>query len=138
MWFPSYRARGFFNRSPPLLGGARLNRPKSTKACGLQSRRLIKQHARALLDQKLSLLQKLDQDQYVFKHPNFFGASIGGHIRHSLDHFKRALAATQTKEVGADASASASASASPPVLSLDYDEAIVSSKILKQGLKGSS
>jgi hypothetical protein len=62
------------------------------------NRLLIKKNARDVLDQKISILEAIDQDQYVYKDKEFFGASIGAHIRHSLDHFGCAMASTVSKE----------------------------------------
>ena len=37
------------------------------------------------------LLQSIDDDDYVSKVPIAFNASIGGHYRHCLDHFRSLL-----------------------------------------------
>ncbi len=50
----------------------------------------------ACVEQATEFLAKLDADRYAHRHPAFFNASVGGHIRHNLDHytnFFRGLAA---------------------------------------------
>lgn len=46
----------------------------------------------ALLAQGRRLLARLDDAVYVRALPSVFGASIGGHIRHNLDHYRCLLA----------------------------------------------
>ena len=43
------------------------------------------------LTQGETLLQNIDDDAYVSKVPIAFNASIGGHYRHCLDHFRSLL-----------------------------------------------
>jgi hypothetical protein len=43
------------------------------------------------LSQGEILLQSIDDDEYVSKVPMAFNASIGGHYRHCLDHFRSLL-----------------------------------------------
>jgi len=44
-----------------------------------------------VLNQGETLLEAVDNDQYVRKLPAAFNASIGGHYRHCLDHFRSLL-----------------------------------------------
>lgn len=44
-----------------------------------------------ILNQGEALLEAVDNDQYVRKLPAAFNASIGGHYRHCLDHFRSLL-----------------------------------------------
>ena len=41
----------------------------------------------ACVDQACSLLALLDTQAYTHRHPLCFNASVGGHIRHNLDHY---------------------------------------------------
>ena len=63
-----------------------------------KGRRLLKQHVRSVLDDKVKLLEFIDQDTYVQKDNKFYGASISSHIRHSLDHFKYVLTVTMNQQ----------------------------------------
>ena len=44
------------------------------------------------LGQAERLLSRMDGTQYAMAHAHCFGASIGGHVRHCLDHFEQFLA----------------------------------------------
>mmetsp|Transcript_23082 Transcript_23082/g.39040 ORF Transcript_23082/g.39040 Transcript_23082/m.39040 type:complete len:191 (+) Transcript_23082:150-722(+) len=48
---------------------------------------VLKAAAKTVLDQKLNILRAVSQQDYVHVHTPHFNASVGGHIRHSLDHF---------------------------------------------------
>lgn len=37
--------------------------------------------------QGIQLLTQLDKDRYTEAHPNCYNSTIGGHVRHNLDHF---------------------------------------------------
>jgi len=37
--------------------------------------------------QAVALLEQIGDDAYAERHPKFFNASVGGHIRHNLDHY---------------------------------------------------
>lgn len=54
------------------------------------------------LSQGETLLQELDDDAYVHKLPAAFNASIGGHYRHCLDHFRALLEAGETNHLNYD------------------------------------
>ena len=41
----------------------------------------------ACVEQASQLLAQLDAAGYAHRHPAFFNASIGGHVRHNLDHY---------------------------------------------------
>ena len=43
------------------------------------------------LGQAERLLSRMDAAQYAMPHAHCFGASIGGHVRHCLDHFDQFL-----------------------------------------------
>lgn len=55
------------------------------------------------LRQAQHLLSRLDSTQYAMPHSHCFGASIGGHIRHCLDHYEQFLSGMQLGEVNYDA-----------------------------------
>lgn len=54
------------------------------------------------LNQGERLLQDIDDDVYVQKVPTAFNASIGGHYRHCLDHFRSLLAASAGGDLNYD------------------------------------
>jgi uncharacterized damage-inducible protein DinB len=54
------------------------------------------------LSQGEALLQELDDEAYVLRLPAAFNASIGGHYRHCLDHFRALLSATQEGDLNYD------------------------------------
>jgi hypothetical protein len=60
------------------------------KANSLESQELI-QSVLETLTQGESLLVQLSDDEYTCKVPVAFNASIGGHYRHCLDHFRSLL-----------------------------------------------
>src|SRR5882672_12547094 len=60
------------------------------KATSLESQELI-QSVLETLTQGESLLAQLSDDEYTRKVPVAFNASIGGHYRHCLDHFRSLL-----------------------------------------------
>jgi hypothetical protein len=53
--------------------------------------RVLIQSAIEVLNQGETLLEALDNDRYARKVPAAFNASIGGHYRHCLDHFRSLL-----------------------------------------------
>jgi hypothetical protein len=55
------------------------------------SMRAIAKNAKVVLSQKESVLRAVSKEDYTRKHPQFLGSSVGGHVRHSLDHFSRIL-----------------------------------------------
>ena len=55
------------------------------------------------LAQGEELLQELDDDAYTSKLPVAFQASIGGHYRHCLDHFRSLLQAIEGSPLNYDA-----------------------------------
>jgi hypothetical protein len=54
------------------------------------------------LRQGEALLREINDDSYTHKHARVFNASIGGHYRHCLDHFRNLLAAATTGELNYD------------------------------------
>ena len=46
-------------------------------------------YAEKILRDKANVIRTVSDDEYTRKWPQFFGASIGEHIRHSCDHFKQ-------------------------------------------------
>jgi uncharacterized damage-inducible protein DinB len=56
----------------------------------------------ATLEQGERLLLDLDQEAYVRTVPVAFNASIGGHYRHCLDHFRSVLEAAGAEELNYD------------------------------------
>jgi hypothetical protein len=61
--------------------------------------------ARDILTQGAALLLALDDVAYATKLPAAFNASIGGHVRHSLDHFRSLLDGLDAEEIDYDARA---------------------------------
>lgn len=59
--------------------------------------------AREVLAQGSALLLALDDVAYATKLPAAFNASIGGHMRHSLDHFRSLLDGLDAGEIDYDA-----------------------------------
>jgi hypothetical protein len=55
-----------------------------------------------VLNQGEVLLSELDDESYVRKLPEAFNASIGGHYRHCLDHFRSLLDAANEGSVNYD------------------------------------
>lgn len=49
--------------------------------------------ARDILEQKASILTSISVEDYIRKSPTIYNASIGSHIRHSLNHFQSLMAA---------------------------------------------
>lgn len=54
------------------------------------------------LQQTIRLLQQLDDDAYCARDPLCFNASVGGHLRHDLDHYRSFLAGLGTGRVDYD------------------------------------
>lgn len=59
--------------------------------------------ATQILDQGLELLHKLPQDHYRLSNQKSYSASIGGHYRHSLEHFVMLLDGIRSGKVNYDA-----------------------------------
>jgi uncharacterized damage-inducible protein DinB len=55
-----------------------------------------------VLDQGEVILSELDDENYVRKLPTALNASIGGHYRHCLDHFRSLLDAAQKRTLNYD------------------------------------
>ena len=55
-----------------------------------------------VLNQGETLLGEIDNDSYVRKLPRAFNASIGGHYRHCLDHFRSLLDAAVAGDLNYD------------------------------------
>lgn len=55
------------------------------------------------LEQALEFLESLPEADYTRPCPELFNSSIGGHLRHNLDHYSSFLAAYRTGEVDYDA-----------------------------------
>src|SRR5262245_237549 len=56
----------------------------------------------ALLRQLTGLLESLDDQQYALKPVGVVSSSIGGHVRHSLDHLDALLAGLDTGSIDYD------------------------------------
>lgn len=56
----------------------------------------------ALLDQCRVFLDAIDDASYTTKSSTMFGATIGQHVRHSLDHFSAALNAIEDEPIAYD------------------------------------
>lgn len=57
----------------------------------------------AILLQGVILLRSLDGEAYRRKHPNCFNGSVGGHLRHALDHYWSLLRGLASGEIDYDA-----------------------------------
>ncbi|HVU36895.1 MAG TPA: DinB family protein [Opitutales bacterium] len=57
----------------------------------------------ACLKQGIALLNRLSPEQYALTHPHCFNNSVGGHMRHNLDHFTCLLAGLPAARVDYDA-----------------------------------
>ena len=55
-----------------------------------------------VLNQGEALLSELDDESYVRKLPTAFNASLGGHYRHCLDHFRSLLDAAHEENLNYD------------------------------------
>lgn len=55
-----------------------------------------------ILNQGETLLTEIDNESYTVKLPAAFNASIGGHYRHCLDHFRSLLEASSTGHLNYD------------------------------------
>lgn len=55
-----------------------------------------------VLNQGEALLSELDDESYIRRLPTAFNASIGGHYRHCLDHFRALLDAAQEGNLNYD------------------------------------
>jgi len=54
------------------------------------------------LCQARQLLDRVDDSQYAMPHAHCFGSSIGGHIRHCLDHYSLFLRGVEGAEINYD------------------------------------
>lgn len=61
---------------------------------------LIREQALSMLRQKKQVLQMLTPEHYIARNPKIFNSTIGGHIRHSIDHFQTILTAVRSRNVG--------------------------------------
>ncbi len=62
----------------------------------------VVQAALAILDQGEDLLRQLTPDAYTYRLAAVFGASIGGHYRHCLDHFVSWIRSLEGEELNYD------------------------------------
>ena len=58
--------------------------------------------AGALLTQLRTLVDHLSDEQYTAPSETMFGATVGAHVRHTLDHFRAALAGLEDTPVAYD------------------------------------
>lgn len=58
-----------------------------------------------ILDQGVQLLSQLSPSEYTRRHADCFNSSIGGHVRHNLDHYWSLLRGYEAGEVDYDARA---------------------------------
>lgn len=56
----------------------------------------------AMLGQVEELLSRLDDDAYTRACPTIYNSTIGGHVRHTLDHYRAALATLEGETVDYD------------------------------------
>ncbi|MGJ8674165.1 hypothetical protein [Rubritalea sp.] len=55
-----------------------------------------------MLEQGIRFLDRLDDEEYVRKHPDVYDASIGAHYRHVIDHFAVLIGGISCKRVNYD------------------------------------
>ncbi len=55
------------------------------------------------LRQGIDLLKSLPASEYIRKHPQCFGSTIGGHMRHNIDHYDSFVRGLPTGEIDYDA-----------------------------------
>lgn len=60
----------------------------------------LDKHLHMCLDQKNWILNMIRPEDYVIMHASPYNGSVGGHMRHSLDHFSRLIAAAKAVEAG--------------------------------------
>lgn len=78
----------------------------------------------AILLQGVKLLRSLDAATYTERHPSCFNSSIGGHIRHNLDHYWSLLRGLDDGQIDYDARARDAAIENDPGAAADASEAI--------------
>ena len=64
-------------------------RHSSSYSNTIKSFNLAISYTEKILRDKVNIIKSLSNEEYVKKWPQFFGASIGQHVRHSCDHFKQ-------------------------------------------------
>lgn len=60
---------------------------------------LIKRQGVSVLNQGRDALLMLQSSDYIKKCPNFYNASVGGHMRHILDHYQRVVYSHQNSSL---------------------------------------
>lgn len=74
----------------------------STRRMNMSDQNLLIHSVVEILSQGETLLQEIDDATYVRKLPAAFNASIGGHYRHSLDHFRRLIDVAEQGDLNYD------------------------------------
>jgi hypothetical protein len=80
------RGRGL--RNIKMMKG--LTRPVSDLANN-ENYQLLGNAARSILSQQAFILETISDDDYVKHHPFYLGSSVGGHVRHVLDHWSKLM-----------------------------------------------
>ncbi|RYH02502.1 DinB family protein [archaeon] len=65
-------------------------------------KQLILSQAHSMLQQKLLVLDLLTDEDYCKKNVDIFNSSIGGHLRHSMDHYEALVTAASSPSSFAD------------------------------------
>lgn len=79
---------------------------------------MVCRYAQDVLGQHLDVLTRVTQSDYCRKHPDIFDASVGMHIRHSLDHFSTAC---QVNDILKDSKLNVESQTQPQLNILQYD-----------------
>ncbi len=87
----------------------------------------------AILLQGVKLLRTLDGPAYMRRHSNCFDSSIGGHVRHNLDHYWSLLRGLDSGEIDYDARARDAAIEKDPLAAANASEEIATELLKLQG-----
>lgn len=83
----------------------------------------------SILNQGASLLRRIPEEFYLRQHPDCFNSSIGGHIRHNLDHYWSLLRGFTDGEIDYDARARDTEIETNPSTAADASDDIAKSLI---------
>ena len=76
---------------------------KSRYALKSESMEHILEDTEVCLNQGIRLMAQLDPSFYTLKHESCYGSTVGGHVRHNLDHFLCLQSGLETGQVDYDA-----------------------------------
>ena len=79
----------------------RLGKVWRNRSCvRLLSTNPLHRHVHMCIDQKNWILNMISPDDYIKMHASPYNGSVGGHMRHSMDHFSRLIATTIKAQTG--------------------------------------